>query len=284
MEFLNLFWIFLLIAILVPLIRQRMLEACRLKIMHKLEETRESRVIALIYRQEKLNFLGFPLTRYPEIQDPEQLLRAIQLADPQTQIDLILHTPCGLDLAAEQIAHALSKHEGKVTVFIPHYAMSGGTIMALAADEVIMDENAVLGPVDPQIGEYPAVSILNTIEQKKISKVDDETLILADVSRKAIQQVKETVRKIASTTYTEKQAAVLAEELSSGKWTHDYPITVEEALKLGIKVNTEMPHEIYQLMNLYPQSASRRPASITIPTPYRFRGHSEADADYSKKK
>jgi ClpP class serine protease len=284
MEFLNLFWIFLLIAFLVPLIRQRMLEACRLKMLHKLEETRGSRVIALIYRQEKLSFLGFPLTRYPEIQDPEQLLRAIQLTDSQTPVDLILHTPCGLDLAAEQIAHALSKHEGKVTVFIPHYAMSGGTIMALAADEVIMDENAVLGPVDPQIGEYPAASILKMIEQKKTSKVDDETLILADVSRKAIQQVKDIVRKIARATYTEKQAVVLAEELTSGKWTYDYPITVEEVLKLGIKVNTEMPQEIYQLMNLYPQSASRRPASITITTPYHFRGHSEADADKSKNK
>ncbi len=284
MEFLNLFWIFLLIAFLVPLIRQRMLEACRLKIMHQLEETRGSRVIALIYRQERLNFLGFPLTHYPEFQDPEQLLRAIQLTDPQTPIDMILHTPCGLDLAAEQIAHALSKHEGKVTVFIPHYAMSGGTIVALAADEVIMDENAVLGPVDPQIGECSAASILNMIEQKKTSKIDDETLILADVSRKAIQQVKNTVRKIVSTTYTEKQAVILAEELTSGKWTHDYPITVEEVQKLGIKVNTEMPHEIYQLMNLYPQSASRRPTSLIIPTSYRFRRHSEAEADNSKNK
>jgi ClpP class serine protease len=160
--------------------------------------------------------------------------------------------------------------------------MSGGTIMALAADEVVMDENAVLGPIDPQIGEYPAVSILNAIEQKKTSKVDDEMLILADVSRKAIQQVKETIKKIICTTYTEKQTSLLAEELTSGKWTHDYPITVEEATKLGIKVNTEMPHEIYQLMNLYPQTASRRPASITVPMPYRFRGHSEADADRSK--
>ncbi len=37
---------------------------------------------------------------------------------------LIIHTPGGLVLAAQQIAHALGSHEAKVTVFVPHYAMS----------------------------------------------------------------------------------------------------------------------------------------------------------------
>jgi ClpP class serine protease len=65
-----------------------------------------------------------------------------------------------LVLAAEQIAKALVEHKGKITVFVPHYAMSGGTLIALAADEIVMDSNAVLGQVDPQIGEMPAASIV----------------------------------------------------------------------------------------------------------------------------
>lgn len=69
--------------------------------------------------------------------------------------------------------------------------MSGGTLISLAADEIVMDKNAVLGPIDPQIGTYPAVSILNVVKKKDINKIDDETLILADVSEKAIKQVKE---------------------------------------------------------------------------------------------
>jgi len=68
---------------------------------------------------------------------------------------MVLHTPGGLVLASEQIALALEKHPSKVTVFIPHYAMSGGTMIALAADEIVLDENAVMGPVDPQLGQYP---------------------------------------------------------------------------------------------------------------------------------
>jgi len=65
-----------------------------------------------------------------------------------------------LVLAASQIAHALSRHQAPVRVLVPHYAMSGGTLIALSADEIIMDPNAVLGPVDPQLSEYPAASVL----------------------------------------------------------------------------------------------------------------------------
>lgn len=62
------------------------------------------------------------------------MLRAIELTDPSVPIDLIIHTPGGLVLAAEQIARALSRHPSQVTVMVPHYAMSGGTLIALAAD------------------------------------------------------------------------------------------------------------------------------------------------------
>jgi len=156
MELLNLLWFFLLIASVVPLIHQRMIETARMHLFRKLEERRKSRVIALIHRQESMAFLGFPVARYLDIEDSERLLRAIKLTDPNLPIDVILHTPGGLVLASEQIANALSKHPAKVTVFVPHYAMSGGTMIALAADEIIMDENAVLGTGGPTDWPVPS--------------------------------------------------------------------------------------------------------------------------------
>ncbi len=129
MSIFDLFWLFFIMASLQPVIRQRMLEASRKRLLHKIEQIRNSRVIALIHRQETISFLGFPLTRYIDIQDSEDVLRAVQLTDPEVPIDLILHTPGGLVLAAEQIAYALCKHKAKVTVFVPHYAMSGGTLL-----------------------------------------------------------------------------------------------------------------------------------------------------------
>lgn len=268
MEFLNLLWIFFIIASLVPVIRQRIIETSRRNILQKLEQKRGTRVIALIHRQESMSILGFPVARYIDIQDSEEVLRAIKLTNDKVPIDLILHTPGGLVLASAQIANALSKHPAKVTVFVPHYAMSGGTMLALAADEIVMDENAVLGPVDPQIGQYPAASILKVLEAKEANKIDDNTMILADISRKAIEQVKQTIRRIACCHYSPEQAEQIAEELATGRWTHDYPISTNEAQELGLNVTTDVPIEIYQLMNLYPQASSRRPSVEYIPMPY----------------
>jgi len=268
----NLFWIFFVLVSLQPAVRQKLLQMSRLRTLRRLEQKRGSRVIALIHRQETLALLGFPLLRYIDIQDSEQVLRAIRLTAPDVPIDLIIHTPGGLVLAAEQIAHALCSREAPVTVFVPHYAMSGGTLIALAAHEIVMDPNAVLGPVDPQLDKYPAVSILKAVERKDVNELDDETLILADVAEKAIRQVRETVAQIAEKRAEGEIANALAEKLASGTWTHDYPITVNEARNLGLTVSTEMPEEVYSLMDLYPQAAQRRPSVEYVPVPYRRDG------------
>ncbi len=270
MSIFDLFWLFFIVVSLQPLIRQRMLEAARIRLIHEIERKRKSRVIALIHRQETMSILGFPIFRYIDIDDSENVLRAIKLTDPELPIDLILHTPGGLVLAAEQIAFALKKRPGKVTVFVPHYAMSGGTLIALAADEIVMDPNAVLGPLDPQIGQFPAASILKVLELKQPKDIDDQTLILADVGRKAINQVSAVVRDLLSDRMDLDQAERVAALLSSGTWTHDYPITVEQARELGLPVSTEMPPEVYQLMRLFPQAQQARPSVTYIPVPYRM--------------
>jgi ClpP class serine protease len=282
MDLTLLIFLFFIVASLQPVIRQRMLETARRRVIGELERERGSRVIVLIHRQETLALLGFPVARYISIQDSEEILRAIKLTDDEVPIDLVMHTPGGLVLAAEQIAYALCRHPAKVTVFVPHYAMSGGTMIAMAADEIVMDENAVIGPVDPQLGQMPAASILSVLDKKDFNEIDDETLIRADIARKAIDQVQSTLKRIifARGTMDEKQAEELAKTLSSGKWTHDYPITVDEASSLGLPISTDMPVEVYKLMSLYPQTTQRRPSVEYIPMPYAPRpvGNGRRDA------
>jgi ClpP class serine protease len=268
MSFFDILWIFLILSSLQPVLRQRLIEAQRLRAFRDLERQRGSRVIGLIHRQETMSFLGFPIARYIDIEDSERLLRAIQLTDESVPIDLILHTPGGLVLAAEQIAFALKRHPARVTVFVPHYAMSGGTLISLAADDIVLAENAVLGPVDPQLGQSPAASIVKVLERKPIKEIDDQTIIQADLAEKALRQVEATVRELLGERMPAKQAATLAHTLASGTWTHDYPIRVIEARALGLSVSTDMPKEVFDLMALYPQTAQRRPSVEYIPLPY----------------
>ncbi len=138
------------------------------------------------------------------------------MTDEKVPIDLILHTPGGLVLAAEQIANAIQRRKAKVTVFVPHYAMSGGTFIALAAGEIAMDENAVLGPVDPQLGENAAASILKVLERKPIERVHDKTVMMADMADKSLRQVRAAVTRLLTPRMGPEEAEKKAELLATG--------------------------------------------------------------------
>src|SRR5260221_13667746 len=235
------FWLALLAILLAQVFGGRGVEKQRSAALARIEEARKTRVIALIHRQESESIFGVPGAGSLSIDASEAILRAIRLTPAEQPIDVILHTPGGLVLAAEQIAKALVDHKGKVTVFVPHYAMSGGTLIALAADEIVMDANAVLGPVDPQLGDMPAASIVKVVEIKGAQRVGDEFLMLADMAQKARIQVASFVTQVLMKHLPEKQSLQVATVLTEGRWTHDYPITVQAARQLGLKVTTDMP-------------------------------------------
>jgi ClpP class serine protease len=239
--------------------------AARANVLEQFQEQRKSRVIAMIHRQETISLFGVPVSNYINIEDSEAVLRAIRLTPPEQPIDMILHTPGGLVLAAEQIAKALVEHKGKVTVFVPHYAMSGGTLIALAADEIVMDANAVLGPVDPQIGEMPAASILQVLKLKQANRINDETLMLADMAAKSRLQVASFVAELLLKHLPKDKAITLATALTEGRWTHDFPITVQLARELGLSLSTDMPRIVYDLMDLFPQGGADRPSVMYVP-------------------
>src|SRR4030081_4008903 len=102
----DLFWLFFMFTAIQPILRQRMLEAMRVRKISQIESQRNSRVILLVHRQETMRLLGFPVVRYIDINDAEEILRAIRLTDKDVPIDLVLHTPGGLVLATLQIARA----------------------------------------------------------------------------------------------------------------------------------------------------------------------------------
>ncbi|MEM3978767.1 MAG: ATP-dependent Clp protease proteolytic subunit [Fervidicoccaceae archaeon] len=265
-----LFFILFLYIVMHPQIQLKALANSRLRLIKEIERKNGWRVITLIHRQEKIGFLGFPVYRYIDIEDSEEVIRAIRSTPPNQPIAMILHTPGGLVLAASQIAMALKRHPGKKIVIIPHYAMSGGTLIALAADEILMDPDAVLGPLDPQIpvgnAVYPAPSVVK-VARLKGNNAKDELLVLADVAEKAITEIQSLIVKLLEDKLGADKAREVAKLLTEGNYTHDYPITVEEARKLGLNVKTDVPPEVYMLMKLYPQALQQRPGVEYLPRP-----------------
>jgi ClpP class serine protease len=264
----QLLWFFFVLSALQPVVQQHVLEAARRRRIARFERKRNSRVITMVHRQETMRLLGFPVVRYIDINDSEDILRAIRLTDADVPIDIVLHTPGGLVLAALQIARALREHPAKVTAYVPHYAMSGGTLICLAANEIVVSSHAVLGPIDPQLGQSPAASLLKVLEQKPIERIKDETLVFADVGRKAIEQVRKAAYELLQGRLPQEKAEELASKLSQGTWTHDYPISAAEAKAMGLNVSTDMPADVLELLSLYPQPTRMQSGGVEyLPIP-----------------
>ena len=235
------------------MLQRHLLRNARRNLRLRLERERGSRVILLVHRQETFSLFGLPLMRYIDIQDAEEVIHAIRHTPDEVPIDIVLHTPGGLALASLQIARALAKHPAQVTALIPHYAMSGGTLIALAADRIEMCEHAALGPIDPQLGGYSAASVIRAVARQSESAIDTEYLILADQSEMAVEQLRRSVIVLLGDRYREDVVEMIADELSRGQWTHDYPITLEEAARLGLHVGHAVPDAVLDMMRLYPQ-------------------------------
>ncbi|WP_417727136.1 SDH family Clp fold serine proteinase [Roseovarius sp.] len=251
-SFSNLIFLTFLVLMLQPLLTGRLFAFRREQAIRAIQRRRKSRVITMIHRQEKRSIFGFNMTNMIGLEDAQSIISAIKTTPHDTPIDIVLHTPGGLVLAAMQIARAVEAHPAKVTVFVPIYAMSGGTLIALAADEIVMGEFSMLGPIDPQIMGVSAASILAARDAKPIAHVSDVTLVLADISDKAIRQVKRGAIELMSPRMEQAKAEALAETLASGIWTHDYALTATEAAELGLPIQVGLPTEVLDLMKLYP--------------------------------
>ncbi|MEZ5923444.1 MAG: ATP-dependent Clp protease proteolytic subunit [Hyphomicrobiaceae bacterium] len=246
-------FVVIMLMTLQPIIMGRWLAMQRQQAIKGIELAHGSRVITMIHRQEKRSLFGMSVSRHIDLEDAQTIIAAIKETPASMPIDLILHTPGGLVLAAMQIARAVEAHPAKVTVYVPVYAMSGGTLIALAADEIVLGEFSVLGPIDPQIMGLPAASIVHARNAKPAEHVFDLTHVLADVSEKALAQVKRGAVEIMTPRMDEASATALAEKLAGGYWTHDYALTATEAASLGLPVTVGMPQRVLDLMKFYPQ-------------------------------
>ena len=100
--------------------------------------------------------------------------------DRKLGLDLILHIPGGSVAATEALVNYLkSLYDGNVRAIVPQLAMSGGTLIALSAKQIVMGRQSSLGPVDPQINGVPAQSLIEEFERAKAEIAADPAVLAA---------------------------------------------------------------------------------------------------------
>jgi len=194
------------------------------------------------------------------LDDSQKVLQAISDTPEGKPIHLILHTPGGMVIAAEQIARSLKSCNRETHAYVPQYAMSGGTLVALACDKIHLGKNALLGPLDPQLqiglfDQYPCASLVKALDIANPNR-DDRTLVYGDVAKKAIAQMKTTVSEILTDQLGKEKAQELASQLCDGNWTHDYGINIQRARELGLPVDDELPSTVDRISRNLPSESS----------------------------
>jgi ClpP class serine protease len=223
----------------------------------RMEQRRGTRVLCVIHNDMMESASVDLLTT-------EDTLTALYALDPHAPLDIILHTPGGLAYQGMQLARALKAHKGKKTVFVPFYAMSAGTIMTLAADEIVMSDHAALGPIDtqiyvPSIGmRFPTRAILSVLETKPMKKIADDVLETALQCKRDMPEHHNNAIELMAGTYSSSAASKIAHRLNDGELTHGYPLTYAEAKKLGLKVSNAMPSEPLEILRIFRRDRSAR--------------------------
>lgn len=203
-------------------------------IKEKIEEENNSVLISLIHSKKSgafgLSFLDSYKT--VSLSDAACIIRILRDIDPNKTLDIVVNTTGGDLTHTEVICNALINHKGLVRVYIPLYAYSAGTLIALCGDEIHIEKNGVLGQVDPQLGWLSANTILEFSDSESIqnflilnqSWIGDAVKLLRTQAQKAFTNVERLLTKICiAKGYEEDKIKKLIVELASGKYNHDKP-------------------------------------------------------------
>lgn len=227
--------------------------AWRQSIIEDLERERGTKVITMIHKKELWTEHG--QDSEIGIEDTVKVLMEIQKTPKDKPIDMIIHTLGGYAVAAQMMAMAIKFHPAKVTVMVPFYAMSGGSLMSLAAGEIRMEKYSVLGPVDPQIptpgGMHPAGALATLMKTKPIQTISDKMVILAETGNLEIENAKAFVMWLLEGKMDKQQAESVADFLARGYMSHATPITLDVARSLGLNVVEGVPDKVYELFKTF---------------------------------
>lgn len=187
----------------------------------------------------------------------ETVLSEIKKENPNSEgLILLLNSPGGLVQSSYKIARALRKNFKDIRVFVPHIAASGGTLISLIGNEIVMGLMSQLSPIDPQSnsnGESYSCAAVPKSFQNVTSYFENKTEDDAPYTYKLLADkfdpifieeclgvctmMEDYTKEILSYSgYKEDEIKDISRKLVLGYSTHEEVINFDKAKRLGIRV------------------------------------------------
>lgn len=193
-------------------------------------------------------------------------IQLLKLPKDTKNVDILINSQGGDGLSSWRIITMIKEYigaSGKITCFVPHYAFSAATLMAVGCNEIYMHPLANLGPVDPQMVvrkkdggtqqfAYEDVSAYTNFlkeeagitEQKEkvnlltplVSQIDPS--VIGASKRASMQSIimAEKLLKLHMQGINSQKAEIIAEKLSKNYFSHGHAVSRTEARELGLKI------------------------------------------------
>jgi ClpP class serine protease len=182
-----------------------------------------------------------------DAEDATDLLTVLALLGPDDPVDVILHTHGGSATAGNRIAAALVGRRG-TAAFVPFYAESAGTEVALACEEIHLGKDANLTPIDIHIEGTPAHDLVE-LARKAGPRASETLRLAAKVAERALKDEAKTVETLIHPNHKGANARVsLAKKLTSGRSYHSQLIRFATAKHMGMNVLHSVPAELYRFI------------------------------------
>lgn len=183
----------------------------------------------------------------------ETVINEIKDCNPECEnLFLLINSPGGLVQSSYKVARALRKNFKNILVFVPHVAASGGALVALTGNKIVMGMMSQLTPLDPHSDEVPALSVVRGFEQvtgffKKTSEEDAPfsykvlakkyDAVQLDIAISSLELMKSYVKDILKDAgYLKEKVEELSNVLVKGFYTHGDVIHLDKAKEIGLNV------------------------------------------------
>jgi len=174
--------------------------------------------------------------------------------------DLILHTPGGEIFSSLALSRLIKQYPGRIRAIIPLYSMSGGSLLALSCRELLMTQNASLGPIDPQLGslfKFGSAKAWEEIVKFKGRKADDQSISFAMMGKQYTASIQKHLNNIVDFDMTASQKNKLIQFLTDGNIEHAYPLTALDLNKFGVKTEILTNHAFLKALSKIIASPSK---------------------------
>ena len=201
--------------------------------------------------------------------------------DQTDDLHVVVSTLGGQLSSSLGIARVLYQHQGKVYVYIPKYACSGGTLISLMADQIYMDPYAFLSPIDPQLSmPWFTFSLKNL--RRAINETEETGALHNYMNKEAddiIRGYKNKFDQMLLSKYNKKTIKKIDSELFENQVDHSCVMYSEELDYLNVKIMeaTQMKKLLFTSKRKLDQEEESDDASIRCENENESESESESD-------